>query len=109
MSLIQKYMSWEHYTSQFKNYLQLERSLADNSIQAYLRDVEKLSDFLGSTAQEAISPLQVDAAHLHSFIEFINEQKMSAFSQARIISGIKAFYRFLVYDEQIKIDPLCAN
>ena len=53
----------------------------------------------------AVSPLKVSAKHLHSFLEFVNELGMSAYSQARILSGIKAFYKYLLFEELIENDP----
>ena len=97
-------MSWETYTSQFRAYLKLERSLASNSIEAYIHDVIKLRQFLELNS-ETSSPTKVSQADLLNFIGFINELGMSRHSQARILSGIKAFYKFLMYEELIVKDP----
>lgn len=97
-------MSWDSYIKQFINYLKLERSLAQNSIEAYARDVAKLREFLDMRHAGA-SPLKVDFRQLQDFVEYVNELGLSAFSQARIISGIKAFYKFLIAEELITDDP----
>ena len=97
-------MKWETATKQFKNYLKLERSLASNSIQAYLADISKLIRFL-EIKERDLSPLKVKQTDLVDFIEFINELGLSRYSQARIISGIKAFYKYLVYEDLIIDDP----
>lgn len=97
-------MNWASYIKQFSNYLKLERSLAGNSIEAYVRDVEKLNQFLEMN-HPTLSPMKVTLKHLQEFIEFINELGMSAYSQARILSGIKAFYKFMMIEELIENDP----
>lgn len=97
-------MSWEPYVKQFKNYLVLERSLATNSVDAYIRDVTKLRQFF-EIKGESQSAINVTREDLTDFLEFITELGMSPYSQARIVSGIKAFYRFLVYEELMDGDP----
>ena len=97
-------MNWDLHIKQFKNYLKLERSLSDNSIQAYMRDVVKLKEFVELSNQKT-GPLQIMPKDLQKFLEFINKLGMSAFSQARILSGIKAFYRYLLLEELIDKDP----
>lgn len=97
-------MNWDLHIRQFKNYLKLERSLSDNSIQAYLRDVVKLKQFVELSNQK-VGPLQIKSKDLQKFLEYINKLGMSAFSQARILSGIKAFYKYLLLEELIDKDP----
>ena len=97
-------MSWDTFTRQFKDYLKLERSLAENTIEAYLRDIAKLRQFLEFDEVE-IGPTKVTQANLIGFIGFINALGMSRYSQARMVSGIKAFYKFLLYEELIIKDP----
>lgn len=96
--------NWESHIKQFGTYLKLERSLSANSIEAYVRDVEKLAQFI-SLNYSGISPLALTGKHLQAFLQFINELGMSAFSQARILSGIKAFYKYLLFEELIEKDP----
>lgn len=97
-------MNWQQYLKSFKNYLKLERSLSDNSIEAYLRDVEKLWQFCDSEYGN-LSPTQIDLNHLRSFLKQIAEWGISARSQARIISGLKAFFKFLLLEDIVSIDP----
>jgi integrase/recombinase XerD len=96
--------NWESHIKQFGTYLKLERSLSANSIEAYMRDVEKLAQFSFQN-YSGISPLAITSKHLQAFLQFINELGMSAFSQARILSGIKAFYKYLLFEELIEKDP----
>ena len=97
-------LNWHSYIKQFRDYLKLERSLSDNSIQAYVRDVEKLDQFI-QLKYPAHSPLVVSSKHLQAFIQFVSELGMSAYSQARILSGVKAFYKYLLFEELITKDP----
>jgi len=97
-------LSWEIYSKQFKNYLKLERSLSNNSIDAYLSDIAKLRQFFEIKERE-VSPTKVTQADLIDFLEFINELGMSAYTQARMVSGLKAFFKFLVYEEVIEKNP----
>jgi len=95
---------WDRYIKEFKNYLKIECSLAQNSIEAYIRDVVKLKQFI-EISNQAIGPLQITTLHLQDYIEYLNELGMSAYSQARMLSGLKAFFKFLVYEEMIENDP----
>jgi len=95
---------WELHIRHFGNYLKLERSLSENSIEAYLHDVTLLHQFLGMR-KEPINPTAVTIRHLRDFLHYIHELGMSAHSQARILSGIKAFYKYLLFEELIDTDP----
>jgi integrase/recombinase XerD len=95
---------WEPYKKGFKAYLQLERSLSDNSVEAYLNDIEKLTTFLQSQ-QLAKSPDQVTLSDLQQFIKWIAELGMTQSSQARIISGIRTFYKYCLLEDISKVDP----
>ncbi len=97
-------MTWDLLITQFKHYLKLERALAENSIEAYVRDISKLQQF-AEQGEEAIAPENIAQENITDFIQLINELGMSAFSQARIISGIKAFYKYLLFEGNIKTDP----
>ncbi len=97
-------MTWDLLITQFKHYLKLERALAENSIEAYVRDIRKLQQF-AEQGETAILPSDITQENITDFIQLINELGMSAFSQARIISGIKAFYKYLLFEGDIKIDP----
>lgn len=95
---------WEPYKKGFKAYLQLEKSLSDNSVLAYLRDMEHLTVFLQET--DALkSPSEITLKDLQQFIKWIAELGMSATSQARMISGIKAFYKYCQLEEITTKDP----
>lgn len=96
--------SWDLHSKQFSVYLKLERSLSSNSIEAYLADVEKLRQF-ASLGKTVISPLKLTLKDLQGFLKFLNDLGISATSQARIISGIKGFYKYLMAEELIDKDP----
>ncbi|GAB5527182.1 MAG: site-specific tyrosine recombinase XerD [Roseivirga sp.] len=97
-------MAWDIYIQEYENYLKLERSLSENSIEAYVHDVIKLRQFL-EIANCDLTPLQITIVELQNFIEYINDLGMTAHSQARIISGLKSFYKFLVYEGELDKDP----
>lgn len=102
--------NWKQLLNDFKFYLKLEKSLSDNSVESYLRDVKRLASFASENNKNAI---YIDLAFLNEFLnnlEKINPKDeidilLSARSQARIISGIKAFYFFLIQEELINEDP----
>lgn len=95
---------WEPYKKGFKAYLQLEKSLSDNSVEAYLRDVEKLTTFLQDT-NHLEHPAKIDLKQLQQFIQWIGKFGINATSQARIISGIRSFYKYCLIENIIKTDP----
>ena len=95
---------WTPLIRQFRHYLTLERSLSANSIEAYTRDVQKLADYV-TREFPSKSPLELELEHLRRFVTALAMLEISAYSQARIISGIKAFYRFLMYEDRITEDP----
>ena len=97
-------MNWEMQVRHFSNYLKIERSLAANSVEAYIHDVQMLQQFSAMKDPQR-SPLQVTTKVLQGFLEYINELGMSAHSQARILSGIKAFYKYMLFEELIDKDP----
>lgn len=95
--------NWLSYKKGFKYYLQIERSLSDNSVEAYLDDINKLEQFITFTYN--LSPKQVNLTHLKAFIKNLNEIGLGATSQARIISGIRSFYKYLSLENEINFDP----
>lgn len=97
-------MNWEPEISAFKNYLKLERGLSDNSIHAYVTDLYKLVQYLKEQGDE-LGPDKVTLQHLKDLIGSINERGISPRTQARIISGIKSFYKFLLIEDKIDRDP----
>jgi integrase/recombinase XerD len=97
-------MTWEQHISDFKTFLKLERSLSDNSVEAYLRDIGKFYNYL-QMGKDIPVPSSVEKAHIDGFIVFINELGLSARSQARIISGLKSFFKYLLLEDIINADP----
>jgi len=97
-------MIWSAYIKGFKAYLQLEKSLSPNSVEAYLNDVGKFADFEENILNKS-KPGDLALSDLQLFIKQINEIGLSARSQARIISGLKAFFRYLYLEDEIKNDP----
>jgi integrase/recombinase XerD len=95
---------WQSYLKGFSSYLQLERSLAKTSIDAYLHDIEKLIQFLQSKNVQP-QPQDITTAQLREFIRWVSELGMTATSQARIISGIKAFYKYLIMEDLVQKNP----
>ena len=95
-------MSWESSIKEFKYYLKVERSLADNSIESYLRDINKLADYCRDIKKNEKS---VTTKDIRNFISHLVSEKISPRSQARIISGIKAFYKYLILEDYITDDP----
>ena len=97
-------MNWDLHAKHFNHYLKLERSLSPNSIQAYLHDVALLQQFM-SMQHPNTSPLTVTTKQCQQFLQYINELGMSAYSQARILSGLKAFFKYLLFESLIEKDP----
>jgi integrase/recombinase XerD len=95
---------WELHIKHFGHYLKIERSLSQNSIDAYLHDVELLRQYV-EIKKVGVSPQQVRAKHMQGFLEYINELGMSAYSQARILSGVKAFFKYLMNEDLVEKDP----
>lgn len=95
---------WNTYIDEFGDYLRLERSLSPNSLKAYLSDIDKLQQFL-DISDWILSPLELKQEHLLAFLEYIYNLGMTAASQARILAGVKAFCKFLLYRELIDKDP----
>lgn len=95
---------WEAYKKGFKAWLQLEKSLSDHSVSAYLADIEKLTQFL-SLHEHAVQPGEVNLPLLQEFISWINHLGMTATSQARVISGIRSFYQYCLTENITHSDP----
>ena len=95
---------WEPYKKGFKAFLQLEKSLSAHSVEAYLRDIDKLTNYLESN-EEALSPADISLQHLQSFIQCIGEMDMAPTSQARIISGIKSFFKYCLLEQICTVNP----
>jgi len=95
---------WQSYIKGFKAFLQLEKSLSINSVEAYLHDIEKFIQFLDYHKIQA-QPETIELKQLQDFLKWANELGMSPRTQARVISGIKAFYKYLILENVIKINP----
>ncbi|MDR3235838.1 MAG: tyrosine recombinase XerD [Prevotellaceae bacterium] len=94
---------WTETIDDFSVYLKLERSLSVNSIHAYIRDVKKLRDYIIGTF--ALPPVEVEHTHLAGFLAALPSEIIGKRSQARILSGIKAFYKYLLIEDYVQIDP----
>lgn len=97
-------MNWEEGKKGFENYLKLEKSLSQNSIAAYINDISKLIAYLDKYHSK-VNPLKVKLEHLKGFIAWLNEREISPRTQARTISGIKSFYKYLLIEGKIGSDP----
>ena len=95
---------WEAYKKGYKAFLQLEKSLSDNSVEAYLHDIEKLTSWIQLTDQLK-TPQQIDLKDLENFIKWISELGMTAGSQARIISGLRSFFKYCLQEQIITTSP----
>lgn len=92
------------YRKPFKTYLLLERRLSENSVDAYLNDVDKLFQYYEVIQQEFVAK-NIVADDLFKFVTWLSELGMLANSQARVISGLKSFFNFLLLEELIALDP----
>jgi integrase/recombinase XerD len=97
-------MTWEKEIKAFGYYLKIERSLSENSILAYAQDINKLADFIEKNFPD-IAPQNVQLYHLRQFVTILAKLAISEFSQARIISGIKAFFKYMMYEDKITENP----
>ena len=94
---------WHAYKKGYKAWLQLEKSLAVNSVEAYLRDIDKLTTFL--LERETKTPQQVTLKDLEQFVKWVAELGMTPSSQARIISGLRSFYKYCLLEQITTTDP----
>ncbi|MGQ7868803.1 site-specific tyrosine recombinase XerD [Sunxiuqinia sp. sy24] len=97
-------MKWEDSKKGFENFLRLEKSLSQNSIAAYVNDINKLMVFLEGSFKK-LAPEKVKLNHLRSFVEHLNDRGVSPRTQARTISGIKSFFKYLLIEGKIQGDP----
>jgi integrase/recombinase XerD len=104
VELTDKMSKWKPYIEDFKSYLQLERSMAENTVLNYLRDIDKLELFneCENQSKKLESYTEDD---LSNFLQWISEIGLSANSQNRILSGIKAFFKFLVLENYMDHNP----
>jgi len=97
-------MNWAPYKKGFKAFLQLEKSLSAHSVEAYLRDIDKLTNYLENN-EGPLNPSDINLQHLQSFIQCIGEMEMAPSSQARIISGIKSFFKYCLLEQICTVNP----
>ncbi|MBK6381612.1 MAG: site-specific tyrosine recombinase XerD [Chitinophagaceae bacterium] len=95
---------WEPYKKGFKAWLQLEKSLAGNSVEAYLRDIDKLTDYLQAT-QKLVTPQELELEDLEKFVQWVSELGMTVTSQSRIISGLRSFYAYCYMEQIVTLNP----
>jgi len=95
---------WDAYKKGFKAYLQLEKSLADNSVEAYMNDIEKLTAYLQSNGI-LLNPDEINLKHLQQFVQWAAGLGLTPASQSRMISGIRQFYKFCTIENIVKNDP----
>ena len=97
-------LNWLPHLNGFKAYLLLERTLSDHTADAYLSDLRKLTEFLALKGYE-LQPWQVEGTQLVEFILWLNELGLGARSQARLISALRTFYKYLLIEDLISADP----
>jgi integrase/recombinase XerD len=97
-------VDWSSTLKGYKVYLRLERSLSPNSIEAYLRDVKKIIEFY-ETHGMRIGPTEVSIEHLKGLVKWTSELGMQAVSQARMISGIRSYFHYLILENIVQNDP----
>ncbi|WP_298348027.1 site-specific tyrosine recombinase XerD [uncultured Dokdonia sp.] len=97
-------MKWETAITNYKNYLRIERGLSDNTIDNYARDLKKLTRYL-EQLENSINPLQITREDLQEFIYTIAKE-VQARSQARVISGLKGFFNYLVFEDYRTDNPI---
>lgn len=97
-------MLWQNYIKGFNNFLRLEKGLSNNSIEAYVSDINKFLQYQEAINLE-IAPDKVSLRNLQDFIRWINELGLSAKTQTRIISGLKSFYKYLVLENIVQHNP----
>jgi len=97
-------MDWESIIPGYKGFLKLEKGLSENSIEAYLADISKLRQYL-ELHQLDSGPTELGQEVLRSFLSWLADLGLSARSQARMLSGLKAFYRYLLLEDLLEKDP----
>lgn len=97
-------MALSPYLRGFKSFLQLEKSLQQHSVEAYLLDVRKLEQFLEASG-EKLNAADIQRTHLQAFLKELHGIGMAASSQARIVSGLRAFFRYLLLEDVISRNP----
>lgn len=99
-----KKTDWKSTILGYKSYIMLERSMSENTVEAYIADVKKLVFFLDEKEDKS-TPTELTPKHLTDFILWLNEFGIGAATQSRIISGIRGFYKYLLIEELTDINP----
>lgn len=94
--------TWQRYRRDFETYLRLEKGLADNSVQAYLRDVDQLASFM---KEQDVEPESVSLEHLQQLLKSLNDTGIAPTTQRRMIAGWRMFFKYLVVEDAIKDSP----
>ncbi len=97
-------MLWASSIKEYKNFLQLERGLSANSIEAYVHDIEKLQQYL-EIKELTVNPTEITDRHIRDFLQYLGELGMTATSQARFLSGLKGFFKYLFAENLMTNDP----
>ena len=97
-------MNWLESKKGYETFLRIEKSLSPNSVSAYVNDINKLISFVEEYYPN-LTPETVKLAQLRKFVEWMNQKGISPRTQARTISGIKSFYKFLLIEEAVENDP----
>ncbi len=95
--------AWSDCIEDYLAHLTLEKNLSDNTVQAYIRDLYRLEDFV--TEQYGLPPDEVQPPHLEAFLADMFDKKQARTSMARTLSGVKSFYRFLANNGRIAVSP----
>lgn len=96
-------MLWQRAIKGYRSYLQLERSLSENTVEAYIRDVTQLEHFSESVGLD--SPVDLNTELLKEFVQQIADLGLSANTQSRMVSGVRSFYKYLLLEDRIQTDP----
>jgi len=97
-------MQWQISIKGFQSFLRLERSLSANSIVAYTEDVERFVQFLSEKKYD-LPPEKIEHVHMTEFLKWLNELDRSATTQSRVISGLRAFYKYLLLENLVSTNP----
>jgi len=97
-------MKWDSYLRGYQTFIQLEKSLSTNTVMAYLHDVKIFIQYLEASGKD-LQPADVELHHLQAFLKWVTELGMTARTQARVISGMKSFYKYLQLEDLAQKDP----
>jgi integrase/recombinase XerD len=98
------YLTWKESFKDFETFLRLEKSLSSNSIEAYMTDVSKLENFFSESGKDTL-PGQVAYADLKEFLVWFDKSNQNTRTQSRVLSGIRAFFKYLLIEGEIEENP----